>query len=330
MSTLITADWHLTELAKDRYRFKALEWMLGLLVERNIEQMIILGDLTHNKNYHSDSLTNDVVGFLHQFAKMCPVYILQGNHDYVEADDAFFQFTQFIRNITWIWMPRIISLPNLGMCGFLPHTRDYERDWGDIKRDWFDVALIFAHNSFEGAVGETGKRLSGIPLSVFPDVQVISGDVHAPQTLGKDHQLIYAGSPFTQKFGDDYEPRVLVLDNGIIGSVPVPGPQKRLYDICSVGDLDRSARSYDGDFIKVRYHLQQDERDGWQGIKARVEQFFDNAASVQVVPVLEQKALARVPHRDNKSDHELVKQYGRQQELSPEELVTGFEICDAA
>ena len=105
MPTLLTADWHLSDQSKERYRFKALEFLLDLVADRHVERFIILGDLTHNKNYHSDTLVNDVVGYLHEFAKLCPVYILQGNHDYISADNAFFQFVRLLKDIHWIWTP---------------------------------------------------------------------------------------------------------------------------------------------------------------------------------------------------------------------------------
>ncbi len=326
MPVLVTADWHLTDNARDRYRFKALEFILDLVAKRHVERFIMLGDLTHNKNYHSDVLTNDVVGYLHEFARLCPVYILQGNHDYIEADTAFFQFVRFIRDVHWVWKPCIIPITGLGDCCFLPHTRDHKKDWIDISSVWGKSNLIFAHNAFEGAVAESGKRLSGIPLNVFPNIQVISGDIHEPQTLGDD-RLIYVGSPFTQKFGDNFEPRVLLIDNGEVQSISVPGPQKRLFDIMHVSQLKNLKYNKD-DMIKVRYHLHADERDTWSETKKQIQEFFGGNAQIQ--PVLEQVELPQQRTTlTNKDDKQLVRNFGEQQRASPGTMVTGYELLTA-
>jgi DNA repair exonuclease SbcCD nuclease subunit len=329
MTVLVTADWHLTELPKDAYRYKALEWIYDYATKHDVECVVILGDLTHNKNNHPDRLVNNVVELLHKFASRFRVIILQGNHDYIESDCAFFHFVRLIKGIEWIRRPQLTPIKGLGSCGFLPHTRDYAKDWGNIKRDWSDVALIFAHNAFDGASAESGRELSGIPRSVFPDVQVISGDIHCPQVIGDDCQVIYVGAPYTQKFGDDYEPRILLLSNRAITSVSVPGPQKVLFDLKSENpkEWEKKLKYKEGDMIKVRYHLANGQRDEWSEIRKRLQTFFGEDAMIQ--PIIAKEAMERVTGKhEHQSDKDLVRSYGQHEELSPDIMVIGYELCD--
>ena len=273
MPVLVTSDWHLSELPKDQYRFGAIEFFAQLIEERGIDQHIILGDLTHNKNYHPDTLVNDVVEVLHALSSLCPIDILQGNHDYVEAATPFFHFVRLLKDVSWIRLPTIKHIPGIGKCCFLPHTRDYRKAWIGVKSQWHDVDMIFAHNAFEGAVGDNGYKLEGIPLDIFPaGVQIISGDVHSPQSIGDN--FMYAGAPYTQKYGDDYVPRVLIIADGTIESVEVPGPQKRLYDIFNLKQLQDLPFPYYADMVKVRYHLSAKERGRWPEIKEEIKAFL--------------------------------------------------------
>ena len=188
-----------------------------------------------------------------------------------------------------------------------------------------EINFIFAHNAFEGAIAETGRRLSGIPLSVLPEgIPIISGDIHQPQRVGD--YLTYVGSPYTQKYGDNFEPRVLLLDNGIAESIPVPGPQKRLFDISSADEVTPKTFPFEkGDMLKVRFHLRTTDCDHWPGIKKALWQYFGDAA--QIVPILEQTHLPQQRStQSDKNDKQLVREFGEQQKASPDTMVTGYEL----
>lgn len=330
MSILVTADLHLTASAKDRYRFQAMEFLADMITERDVDHLIILGDITHEKNYHPDTLVNDVVDLLYNFSCLCPVDILQGNHDYVEAETPFFHFVRLLKDVHWIRFPTIKSIKGLGECVFLPHTRNYKKDWVGVRQFWDKANLIFAHNAFEGAVADTGKKLGGIPLDVLPGkIPVISGDVHKPQRLSP--YFDYVGAPYTQKYGDDYIPRVLLLDNGGMESVEVPGPQKVLHEVDSPEQIKHLPFPYYDDMVKVRYYLTTREKHRWPEIKAEIQKHFKGVSSLLIQPVLEKKELARLSTKvTTKEDKELVARYGKQQGFSPEVMVIGHEIVNAS
>ena len=219
---LITSDWQLADGARDRYRLDFVVKTLSALIEKSKpDQLLVLGDITESKDSHPASLVNEIVNAFCSMAEYCEIVVLQGNHDFLHNAHPFFAFLENFKGIHWISKTEILD-----NCLYLPHTRDYKKDWKGIDFKGHD--FIFAHNIFTGVNTQTGHALAGIPPSIFPeDAQVISGDVHEPQTLA-DGKIIYVGSPTLTDFGDNYQPRVLLLDDLQIKSIKVYGQQKRL------------------------------------------------------------------------------------------------------
>ena len=261
MSALITADWHLSDLPRDAYRHVMIAKLPALAKQQQARQAIVLGDLTELKDRHSAALVNQVVGHVAALAKVVEaVYVSRGNHDYVDINNPYYAFLKHIPNVRWINQPSGVKLEGIGRCLFLPHTTNHERDW-----DEFDFEMhryVLAHNTFEGAVGDNGRRLDGVPLSVFPKgVRVISGDVHVPQKLGP---VTYVGAPYTIDFGDDYEPRALLLAAKGFESLPLSGPQKRLLE----APCDAPADGINpGDIVKVRVSIDREDMERWAEIR---------------------------------------------------------------
>lgn len=309
MCTLVTADLHLTANPRDRYRHNTLRRLVKQAKELGVTQTIINGDLTEEKDRHNDWLTNRVVDHIQRFAELGPVYINQGNHDYSsDPDMPFFHFLRHLRGVRWIGTPTAFSPPGLGRVLFLPHTRNYKKEWNDISFEGF--AHIFCHNTFEQtSLGNGRVSEGGIPTKVFPrTARVISGDVHIPQTVGP---VTYVGAPYTVDFGDVYRGRVLLLDKRVT-SVPVIGPQKRLYDWGLTDPTDFQP----GDILKIRvpvkrsetarYPAMRDEARSWaakRGFKVHL---------VQPV-IVEEKATSqkKIRRAEIKSDQQVMKEFAQ-------------------
>lgn len=209
--------------ARDRYRTDFVVKTLPELVGKHKpDQLLILGDVTEHKDQHPARLVNELVNALCDLAAShkLEIIVLQGNHDFLSNAHPFFAFLENFKGIRWIAKPEVLD-----NCLYLPHTRDYKKDWKGIDFKGHD--FIFAHNIFEG-VKANGQKLSGIPTKIFPeDAFVISGDVHEPQSFDC---VTYVGSPFTTDYGDDYQGRVLLLKGLKAKSIKVFGPQKRLVE----------------------------------------------------------------------------------------------------
>ena len=225
MKRLVTSDWQLCDNPRDRYRTDFVVKTLPILIQKyKPDQLLILGDLTEQKDNHPASLVNEVTDTLCSLASSfeIEIIVLQGNHDFLHNAHPFFAFLENWPRIHWIKQPE-----EFDNCLYLPHTRNYKEDWKNIGfTKQYDY--IFAHNIFTGVNAASGHALSGIPPTIFPkDALVISGDVHEPQTVA-DGRIIYVGSPCLTDFGDSYKPRVLLLDGLDVKSIKVKGVQKRL------------------------------------------------------------------------------------------------------
>lgn len=223
MSSLITADIHFS-YPEDVYRFEIVPWMVRFIKKKKIDNVFILGDLTKAKNRHDAKLVNLVSSSLCQIADVAKwVCIIKGNHDYIDPGIPFFGFVRDLKpNITFFNFPSMqsVSLGNIPRkVLFLPSTKEFDEDWRGI--DWDEPEYIFAHQTFTGCVSENGTRLdSDDGFKKYEKkmirgkrlIKIISGDIHKSQTLHKG-KLIYVGAPYHVRFGDQFNPRLLYVDN---------------------------------------------------------------------------------------------------------------------
>ena len=338
MTVLITADLHVSDNPRDDYRWTWLKKLPALLRKEKVELLIILGDLTESKSDHSAELVNGLVTGLHNVTTICPIIVLQGNHDYLSSpDNPYFAFLQRIEGISWVGRATPIrELPNvpatvsrsLGRAGFFPFTPNYERDWANIDFKGFDLA--FMHQTFANALSDSGFKLEGIPLSYFPkNLQIISGDIHRPQTLGP---LTYVGSPYLIDFGDSFEPRILLIeDNGKMQSIPCTGPQKRLVEVKSIAELAKQRQLNEGDILKVRLEIAPGQHAEWPELAAKVRAWgADNGYLIHlvqpVVTALERGSAKAIKAKANKTDEQLIQEYAKSRGLDERTEKTGLTL----
>jgi DNA repair exonuclease SbcCD nuclease subunit len=320
-----------------------MDALVGILERRKPDALVILGDLTEDKDRHSANLVNMIVRELSEMASVVPIAILMGNHDYLNEGHPFFAFVRHIPNIEWIGKistgamlkgPKFRSI--FDGCLFLPHTRNHERDWADLINPGkasaetafglrFDqYRVVFAHNTFNGAEVGWGRKLEGIPLDIFPKkTRVVAGDIHRPQTLGP---VTYVGPPYTVNFGDDYKPRMLSITGDLVSVSVDAWPQKRLLEISDVKELPKAK---EGDIYKVR--VQVGTLVDWANIHQMVR---DWAAEQGVIlyrcePIMTHRVVnkrVRVDASEGPTDEKLVRQYAKRHTLEDKTLAVGLEL----
>ena len=292
--------------------------LLDAIEEYHVEKLYVLGDLCESKDGHDAWMVNSVVDHLALLAAAAPLTILRGNHDYLDPENPFFGFLQYIPRITYINQPTVI-----GRDLFLPHTRNHQRDWVGLQK----CNLVFAHNTFAGAVGANGHKLDGIPPDAV-DGFIISGDVHVPQQLGR--KLIYVGAPYTINFGDDYEPRALLWDaDNKLKSIPLPGPQKRVVEY-SREEIISQAKP--GDIVKLCIHLAADEYQQWNEIKETARRNCESHGWIidSIVPIKEQRETVERRAYHTHTDDEVFTEYCRRQQLDRPTVKTGDNLMKRA
>lgn len=322
MTILLTGDIHLSENPRDAYRFEFIDWLKKTIRRKQISDLILLGDLTDTKDFHSAWLTNAVADYIRELADQCPVTILMGNHDYLSsADNPFFQFLQYMPRVQWIGKPTYITKFD---AFFLPHTRNYKKDWAGQR---FEEGFVFAHNTFAGSKVRD-QELDGISTNVFSDkVQVWSGDVHVPQKVGKN--INYVGAPYTINFGDTYQGRVVLLEGDEVVSLNYNGPQKRLIEVPGIASLSKyTQRANEGDLIRVRIKLDQKDQGRWEGIRTSIKKWAEENKLVldSIQPIFEHRIVRSYKKVDARSDAELMETFAKRASVPPRTLKTGLKF----
>lgn len=216
-----------------------------------IELVFILGDLTDLKDRHPSKLVNRIVDNL--MLVEADFAILKGNHDYRDPDWPFFHFLRVVGGqgkVEYFRDPGLLPLRDYKVV-MIPHTNDIVGARKSMRKELEKADYVFLHHTFKGAIASNGHELDGTNASLFaePAGGVFSGDIHVPQSVGN---VEYVGAPYVIRFGDTYEPRLIVLDidTGDKEDLHYPSIRKEslsLTDPDEIYDLDL----YPEDMVKV-------------------------------------------------------------------------------
>jgi hypothetical protein len=266
MTWLVSADLHLSDRPKDSYRFGIFDWLAKQQQKHNVSATFILGDLTDRKDNHSSALVNRVIDELLKLKP--PVYILRGNHDGIDPNNPFFRFLQTIEGLDFVVAPALLQRGPVQGVALIPHQPDQaalDRACGIVGHK---MAGVMMHQTLQGAMAETGMPLSGLrcPLvEARKPLTWVSGDVHTPQTLNCG--LTYVGAPYHVRFGDDYDPRVLLLGNTL---TDLHFPCLRKWTLRVNRNWAPTPRIKKGDHVKIIVTLPPEEVVEWAAVKRRI------------------------------------------------------------
>lgn len=266
MTFILTSDLHFSDKSRDSHRFEIFEFLINCCLAYDPWALIILGDLTVDKDTHSATLVNKIVSGLNEIKESTgtPIYILMGNHDYIDPSNPFFYFLNNIEDLTFISKPRLCK--NSSNILFLPHTKN-KKEWANIvKKITSPVDYIVLHQTVDGAISESGKRLTGFstkPLISLKPKAIYAGDIHKPQLVGP---VEYIGPPYNIRFGEDFKPRVLIVDdtNNKTKSLYPDLPRKYLIKIRDLDELKENKFRLKGDDqVRIRMELHKEEAVDW-------------------------------------------------------------------
>ena len=274
MPTLITTDTHFSDHPRDAHRFDLFPWLLKQADKHKVDKIMFLGDLTEDKDRHSSVLVNTVAQALVRLSRDRQVVILRGNHDCIDASNPFFGFMGLYPNIIYVDEYLDYLQPKKPSSVFLAHSRNPEDHWTEINFELYDY--VFVHQTFDGAAAENGQQLSGISTSRVKGIkrQVFSGDIHVPQTIGK---VTYVGAPYHIRFGDSFEPRVILLDEetGKTQDLHFPTKAKHLIEVKCAADLDDLDGVEVGDQVKIRVMLAREELVGYDALRREIKAYAE-------------------------------------------------------
>lgn len=269
MTWLITSDLHLTDRPEHSYRIEFLAWLRSAAQNEGATAVLILGDISDQKDRHSSVLVNAIDEHIRAIAEVADVHILYGNHDGPSQDRPFWKFLGGVYggadsfcNVHYYVHGTLADV----RIGDTPHKtlRVYMAPWGaengaiaELNRSPTprgDIRYVFLHATVSGAVAENGMPLEGsCPAKLAPPGwkgKIYSGDVHVPQVIG---DVEYVGSPYHVHYGDGFTPRVIVLDPATGRHHDIEyGDAPRLYTLHLDVDSDAlPGRIRAGDRVKI-------------------------------------------------------------------------------
>jgi predicted phosphodiesterase len=266
---LLIGDTHFTDNARDSSRFGIFDWIKKRQAKTKPLATFFAGDLADAKDRHSATLVNKIVAGLTSLKP--PVYIVMGNHDYRDAKNPFFKFLSHIDGIHFVTEPTVVKAGK--RMALIPHYRTQDEFTAGVKLACADRPDSFlCHQTFDGAIAETGVRLSGLsasPIESFdPPLGVYAGDVHRPQTQGL---VTYIGCPYQVRFGDNFEPRCIEVSPDGTEAYPwFDAPRKWSLTVRDAANLTSNKELVEGDQVKLTINLAREEAVEWQRIRKEV------------------------------------------------------------
>ena len=325
---LLVSDLHLTDREKDNYRWDLFPWLEKQIKEHKVDRLYMMGDLTDFKDKHSSILTNKIVEVFSRLAKLCPVVLLKGNHDFIQSEKPFFRFLEQIPDVTYVNSPwEYHDTGDLSEL-FLPHTKTPIEDWKDINFSQYDI--VYLHQCVIGSKGANDFEMEhGLDPSFFAKkkCRVISGDIHVPQIVGSHlkGQVEYIGSPYPVAFGDHFKARCLLIDDNGDKDLFFPTIQKRAIKIKNPDAL-KLQRLKSGDQVSVKLQLTQAEFVSWPDYKRQCLAWCDEKGivvhSIALEPIVKEidkkKEAEAKKQRSYLSDpKEIINMFGKKEKLDP-------------
>lgn len=329
---LITTDIHLTAHPHAEYRWNLFPWVNEQIKAHGVRSVRILGDITDAKDHHSATLVNRVVDNV-QAIHCDDVWLMSGNHDWLQRGQEFFRFLNHLPGVRFITRPtedETVGFHELNI--FLPYTKTPAKDWETI--DWGHYDYAFMHQTINTARASNGQVMEGEGVPAM-DVRrrVYSGDIHVPQTIGN---VTYIGSPYHVHFGDNFDPRVLILHSrGKETWLRMPSPKRIVLNASSLRDV-RNADLQADDQVKLRMTLEAADKHAWGRIKREaVAMLEDKGVLVHGAELLiagekqRWSAAARNKVLDTVTDAERVTRYVESEELGGMALDAALDVLES-
>ena len=254
----IVGDLHLgLHLANNMWHDISLnfaQWLKQTLIDNDIKDVIILGDVLDNRN----EVSVTTLHILYKFFKTLEdfnITIITGNHDcyYSKRSDVHsIGVLNDWNNIEIVDKPLTVNMFNktLTLCPWNTQPQDIPKS--DIIFGHFEINTFKMNGSYICDHGiDSQSLLEKAPL-------IISGHFHCTDDRNyKNGRILYAGSPYEQSWGEAGDPKGIYLldlhDNDLkfIANTKSPKHIKiRLSELLAVGKItDNIKQEFNGNII---------------------------------------------------------------------------------
>lgn len=326
MLSLWTSDLHLTDRPRDEYRFGLFKWLAKQQVKHDSQATYLLGDVTDKKDNHPSRLVNRVVDEIKRLKP--PVFILEGNHDYIDQANPFFRFLSNLEGVKFILKPTEAS-PGIFLIPHCPAQAEFDAACGQIS---VKPAVLAVHQTFAGSIAETGGALAGLSLSAIELLRpkaCWAGDVHKPQRVGP---VTYLGAPYHVRFGDNYTPRVVLADGPDKKNLFFDCPRKWSITIKDANEIANHEGLQAGDQIKIQVQLSRERIVEWATIRqqciAECRNLGLNVYGVDTKIAATQPGRERLEQADSKTPHDVLAAYCKAERIGTAFKEAGIDLLD--
>lgn len=252
-----------------------------LIITHSPHFVVILGDLLHSfEKVHTLSL-NLAIELIETVSKICPVYLIIGNHDYINNQQFLsknhpFNSLKDKYNINICDEVKIETFTEgkkeykFVFCPYTPPGR-FEEALNTIDDDpsdsqWQDATCIFAHQEFYGC------HYNPIMPSTDGDVWpldyplVISGHIHEEGFL--QDNIYYPGNSIQQSFADSPDKTIALLTCGKENKMASSSP----FHVTKLKLKLRQKKIYYTDIENVNSWVSEDNVQGILNIKCTLQQ----------------------------------------------------------
>lgn len=177
---------------------------------KDISFIVVAGDIldTHEK-IHSQ-LMNRAYKFIKNLRTVAPVYVLVGNHDYINnqqflTDNHWMNGMKEWERVHVIDYPLRLERSSGQVFAFVPYVPPgrFVEALGKINKDgqsWKDCACVFAHQEVKNCKMGCIRSMDGDMWDAeWP--MLVSGHIHERQNVGDN--VLYPGSVLNHAFGSD-------------------------------------------------------------------------------------------------------------------------------
>ena len=175
---------------------------------RRPNYVVILGDLLHCHERVHTTVLNRAYEFIDKIRQLCPVYVLVGNHDYINnsqflTDNHWMNAMKKWNNVEIVDNGKTLET-SFGKLIFCPYVYPgkFEEALNIIDPNWKDARTIFCHQEFYGCKMGAIESTQGDKWNInYPFI--ISGHVHDKQRVQEN--IFYTGSSIQHAFGESHD-----------------------------------------------------------------------------------------------------------------------------
>lgn len=208
--------------------------IISLVTREQPTFVVLLGDLLHSHEHVHTTVLNKAYTFIYKLSQLVPVYVLVGNHDYINN-------SQFLTDAHWMNAMKMwdnvsivdrgeTTTTSFGKFVFCPYVFPgrFKEALDLIDADWTSARAIFCHQEFAGCKMGAMQSVDGDAWDADSPF-IISGHIHDKQL--PQENIFYVGSSMQHAFGESHDKTITMCyftTNMRFENVDLNLPRKRI------------------------------------------------------------------------------------------------------